>query len=951
MRVLHVAHRYPPAIGGAEVWLREVALRLATTHGHDGEVHVLAVHDEVEYVRRLAATERTGAYGVEDRDGPLRIVRHPVSVPPPGWSSVAKRVHRVSGRYLWGPHSRAMNRALPDAIRGCDLVHVHTHPYPHVPRGIALARRLGKPVVVTPHFHPGMALHLGAHSLRALAAADRVFTVSEHESEALAHHGVARERLVRTGNGVDLARLRALAARTSTLLPEREPGVRRVVFLGRKVDYKGVDVLIEALRRLREARGQALELVLIGPTSAWFERTLAALSPEQRAPIRDLGVLDEADKVAALAACDLLVQPSPHEAFGIVFLEAWACGLPVVGADAGAIPGVVERGGLVFRPGDADDLARAVARLLDEPELARAAARRGLERVEEEFDWDRIAATVDACYRELRPHPRRVLVVSALYPPRSHGGAEVMARAGAVGLAARGWEVRVLGTYRDPTVPAWRGHVFDDAGTQVHYHPIGDADNTPGHLRHQRAPEAEQAFSELIEAWRPDVVHFHNVQSLSHRLIDLAEDAGLPTAMTLHDYWPLCFKHTRMLDEGRECDGNGVACLGCLRALVDAPEVGVLERNAAVRSSFDRLRLMLAPARYLAARYEGDGVDGSRLRLHPYGIDLARFRPVAEARVARTPLRVGFVGYVGRHKGVLVLAEAARALSGAFELVVFGGGAEEGELAARLAPLGQRARLRGPIPHARVHEAFAEVDVLVLPSLWPDNFPVSILEALASGVPVVASRAGGMPEQIREGVDGHLVPQGDVEALRACLQALIDEPARVARMSQAAREGAEAWDLARYLERLEGHLAEACRLPPRAARTRPLVVHAGRHDGEAARALYDALARLSAAGLEIEPLAARHADDSELARACAAVLGAGADDAVELALRAHAAGTTVLVDGGDARAVALGAAARRVARYADALELAAQLRVLASGAAAPAEQPGADAWVRERLGT
>ena len=141
---------------------------------------------------------------------------------------------------------------------------------------------------------------------------------------------------------------------------------------------------------------RAIELLLVGPGSAWFERQLAALPAEERGWIRDLGVLGESDKLAALRSCDLLVQPSPHEAFGIVFLEAWACGLPVIGADAGAIPGVVERGGLVFRPGDADDLARAVARLLDEPELARAAARRGLERVEEEFEWDRIAATVDA---------------------------------------------------------------------------------------------------------------------------------------------------------------------------------------------------------------------------------------------------------------------------------------------------------------------------------------------------------------------------------------------------------------------------------------------------------------------------------------------------------------------------------------------------------------------------
>jgi len=103
-----------------------------------------------------------------------------------------------------------------------------------------------------------------------------------------------------------------------------------------------------------------------------------------------------------------VVQPSVREAFGIVFLEAWASGVPVIGAAHGAVPDVVGEGGLVFTPGNPTDLSAKLRWLLTHPDEARAMASRGRERVAREHTWDRVGASVERAYA-LALGPRRPL--------------------------------------------------------------------------------------------------------------------------------------------------------------------------------------------------------------------------------------------------------------------------------------------------------------------------------------------------------------------------------------------------------------------------------------------------------------------------------------------------------------------------------------------------------------
>jgi GT2 family glycosyltransferase len=147
-----------------------------------------------------------------------------------------------------------------------------------------------------------------------------------------------------------------------------------------------------------------------------------------------------------------------------------------------------------------------------------------------------------------------------------------------------------------------------------------------------------------------------------------------------------------------------------------------------------------------------------------------------------TPLRLGFLGSLMVSKGPHVLLEAlGRLPPGSATVDLFGAYTPyhgDDRYRETLAPLMSRpgVRARGAVPHDRVPEALASIDVLVVPSIWPENSPLVIQEAFLAGVPVVASRIGGIPEAVADGVSGLLFAPGDSEALARCVSRLLNEP-------------------------------------------------------------------------------------------------------------------------------------------------------------------------------
>lgn len=179
------------------------------------------------------------------------------------------------------------------------------------------------------------------------------------------------------------------------------------------------------------------------------------------------------------------------------------------------------------------------------------------------------------------------------------------------------------------------------------------------------------------------------------------------------------------------------------------------------------------------------------------GVDVGRFRPPDEPRPASVPtpgrpLRCVTVARLVRRKGVEDLLRAWSLLDrGCYRLEVVGSGDQEGRLRALAGELGLDGEVvfRGALPHEEVAEVHRSADVFVLPPLQ-EAFGNVFIEAMASGLPIVGSRVGGVCEQVEDGVHGVLVPPRSPEALAAAVRELARDPERRAEVGRRNRERA-----------------------------------------------------------------------------------------------------------------------------------------------------------------
>lgn len=301
-----------------------------------------------------------------------------------------------------------------DPVRA-DVVHTHTW---YVGLGGMLVQAIhGVPLVVTLHslepLRPWKADQLGTGYVvsswaerLAVERADRVIAVSaQMRADILANFRVEPERVVVLHNGVDAEAF----ARTEGREALDRHGVREpyALFVGRISEQKGIFQLLDAARQLPE--GVQLVLCASSPdTPELLTRLQTAVSG--RPQIRWINAmlpLEEIVQIYSRAA--VFVCPSIYEPFGIINLEAMACGTPVVASRVGGIPEVVVDGetGWLVEPGDPTALAQALRTALGDPQRARRMGEAGRRRVEAHFSWDRIAALTMGVYQQAIDDHRR----------------------------------------------------------------------------------------------------------------------------------------------------------------------------------------------------------------------------------------------------------------------------------------------------------------------------------------------------------------------------------------------------------------------------------------------------------------------------------------------------------------------------------------------------------------
>lgn len=259
----------------------------------------------------------------------------------------------------------------------------------------------------------------------------------------------------------------------------------------------------------------------------------------------------------------------------------------------------------------------------------------------------------------------------------------------------------------------------------------------------------------------PDLVHFHNVYGIGSNLIKRASERK-PTVTTVHDYWPFCFRSTMMIS-GRPCTMNCIRCRFPLATMTRHLRRGQLSGT-----------YLIAPSQYMMTALRRAGFDDISLIYN--GIN-----PPSRQTDHTSSERLIYAGRLVEEKGLRVLMNAAKKID--MPIDIFGQGPMKNDLEDSL---GDR---EGVTIHGYVQDGpdYWRGGTVVLPSIWPDNLPTTLLEALAYGLPIIASDIGGIPEIVEDGANGFLIPPGDVDGLVDRAHKMKD-PSIYQRMADSSRE-------------------------------------------------------------------------------------------------------------------------------------------------------------------
>lgn len=313
---------------------------------------------------------------------------------------------------MWTGYSPNITKALTVEAPKYDIIHIHEiwH-YPHF-TAYRAARKIGKPFVVTVHgeLDPWCLdyksfkkrIYAALIQKRILNEAAAIHAITEEEAKNIRSFDVDAPIVV-IPNGIEPTDFQALPLpeEMEKLYPELK-GKIVLLFLGRIHQKKGLDILAKAFGQIARNR-KDLHLLIVGPDNEGYrnqvERLLESGSVAEKTTFT--GMLTEREKLAALSRADICAIPSYSEVRSIVALEAMACGLPVVITRQCYFPEVAEaNAGIVIEP-NADQLADALNKLLEDPKLCKEMGENGRKLIKGKFSWDKIADQMIQLYEDV----------------------------------------------------------------------------------------------------------------------------------------------------------------------------------------------------------------------------------------------------------------------------------------------------------------------------------------------------------------------------------------------------------------------------------------------------------------------------------------------------------------------------------------------------------------------
>ena len=381
----------------------------------------------------------------------------------------------------------------------------------------------------------------------------------------------------------------------------------------------------------------------------------------------------------------------------------------------------------------------------------------------------------------------RILVISNFYPPHFIGGYEIGCRDVVEELKARGHQVCVLTSRYGVGVPKHEGGVYRWLETDFGSEAQAGARGVIKLLRKESINR--RAFNRLCNTFKPDMVYAWNLTHISISVIFLAQRMGLPVCYYVSDHWLSHWENDSWYTQTRR-GGRRL-----LSRLAWKPVNSYLRIRGLLPGSDLDLRHVQFASRYLKqAAIEANKPVSAAEVIH-WGIDTDKF---TYGESSRNPGRLLYVGQIASHKGVHTAVQALKIITEqsrhkSTTLTIVGGPDYDSRIQSMVSSLGleHNVRFTGLIAREELAGIYRRHDLFVFPSVWEEPFSIALLEALASGLAVVATQTGGSPEILESEVNALTFMKEDARGCASQILRFLDDPELFERVRRNGRRTVE----------------------------------------------------------------------------------------------------------------------------------------------------------------
>lgn len=337
-------------------------------------------------------------------------------------------------------------------------------------------------------------------------------------------------------------------------------------------------------------------------------------------------------------------------------------------------------------------------------------------------------------------------------------------------------------------------------------------------------------FVEILDKVKPDIVHIQHLNFLSTGIIKEVKFRGIPVVYTLHDYWLICPQSQLLKRDYQICNNHKFSdCIDCqvyylslrknikriyqicnklypsLASFLKKVYLNLSRERLSSRNSEEKIKvrakhikdicelvdIFISPSQFLRNKFiESEMVSSKRILFSNLGFNQRLFDDYKE-KLLSGKIRFGFIGTFLPHKGAHLLIEAFNRIKAAnVELNIYGkfksyvGFEYYLRYLKKIVVKNKNIKFMGDFDNSNISSVFSNIDVLVVPSIWPENSPLVIQEASMAKTPVIASDAGGIRELIRNDISGLLFTTNSSESLYEKIELLINNPALIEKLRQ-----------------------------------------------------------------------------------------------------------------------------------------------------------------------